>query len=53
MAWQKVRVTPGIGVSKALHPWEGETEPEYTDFQDDGKYSWVKAPTFFTACVPK
>jgi len=29
-----------------LHPWEGETEPEYTDFEDDGKYSWVKAPTF-------
>ncbi len=31
---------------KALHPWEGETEPQYTDFQDEGKYSWVKAPTF-------
>ncbi len=29
-----------------LHPYEGETEPDYTDFQDDGKYSWVKAPTF-------
>jgi hydrogenase large subunit len=28
------------------HPYEGETKPEYTDFQDDGKYSWVKAPTF-------
>ncbi|MBJ6727811.1 nickel-dependent hydrogenase large subunit [Geomesophilobacter sediminis] len=27
-------------------PWEGETEPHYTDFQDHGKYSWVKAPTF-------
>lgn len=33
--------------SDALHPWDGETEPEYTDFQDDGKYSWVKAPTFY------
>ncbi|WP_456380726.1 nickel-dependent hydrogenase large subunit [Thiolapillus sp.] len=32
---------------KALHPWDGETEPEYTDFQDDGKYSWIKAPTFY------
>ncbi len=32
---------------KALHPWEGETEPQYTDFQDDGQYSWVKAPTFY------
>ena len=30
-----------------LHPWQGETEPEYTDFQDEGKYSWVKAPTFY------
>ncbi len=29
-----------------LHPWEGETKPNYTDFQDDGKYSWVKAPRF-------
>ena len=31
----------------ALHPYEGETVPQYTDFQDDGKYSWVKAPTFY------
>ncbi len=31
----------------ALHPYEGETEPQYTDFQDDGKYSWAKAPTFY------
>ena len=31
----------------ALHPYEGETEPQYTDFQDDGKYSWVKSPTFY------
>jgi len=29
-----------------LHPWKGETEPEYTDFQDDGKYTWVKAPRY-------
>jgi len=28
------------------HPYEGETIPKYTDFQDDGKYSWVKAPRF-------
>lgn len=28
------------------HPYEEETVPKYTDFQDDGKYSWVKAPTF-------
>jgi hydrogenase large subunit len=31
----------------ALHPYDGETNPEYTDFQDEGKYSWVKAPTFY------
>jgi len=31
----------------ALHPFKGETNPQYTDFQDDGKYSWVKAPTFY------
>ena len=29
------------------HPWEEEMpRPKYTDFQDDGKYSWVKAPRF-------
>ncbi|MCP4128676.1 MAG: nickel-dependent hydrogenase large subunit [Gammaproteobacteria bacterium] len=32
---------------KALHPFVGETEPDYTDFQDEGQYSWVKAPTFY------
>ncbi len=30
----------------AQHPWKGETEPDYTDFQPDGKYTWVKAPRF-------
>ena len=29
-----------------LHPWKGETEPDYTDFHENGKYSWVKAPRF-------
>ncbi|MFA6959083.1 MAG: nickel-dependent hydrogenase large subunit [Thermoanaerobaculia bacterium] len=29
-----------------LHPWKGETEPEYREWEDDGKYSWVKAPRF-------
>ncbi|MBU0682555.1 MAG: nickel-dependent hydrogenase large subunit [Proteobacteria bacterium] len=29
-----------------LHPWQGETDPNFTGFEDDGKYSWVKAPTF-------
>ncbi len=28
------------------HPWEGETKPDYTDFQENGKYSWCKSPRF-------
>ena len=28
------------------HPFEEDTEPRYTSFQDNGKYSWVKAPRF-------
>ncbi len=28
------------------HPYEEETVPNYTDYQDNGKYSWVKSPTF-------
>jgi hydrogenase large subunit len=31
--------------SGTLHPWEGETKPDYTDFHENGKYSWCKAPT--------
>ncbi len=34
------------GDGKALHPFKGETSPQYTDWQDAGKYSWIKAPTF-------
>jgi len=34
------------GGADSLHPWDGQTNPNYTDFQDDGKYSWIKAPTF-------
>jgi Ni,Fe-hydrogenase I large subunit len=33
--------------SKPLHPYDGETDPDYVGFEDDGKYSWVKAPTFY------
>jgi len=33
--------------SAALHPYQGETKPQYTDFKDDGKYSWLKSPTFY------
>jgi hydrogenase large subunit len=36
-----------VGGKGALHPYQGETDPEYTTFEDDGKYSWVKAPTFY------
>lgn len=32
---------------KPLHPYQGETKPNYTDFQDNGKYSWLKSPTFY------
>ena len=28
------------------HPYEEDDIPNYTDFQDDGKYSWIKAPRF-------
>lgn len=35
------------GNDRTLHPYEGETTPKYTDFQDDGKYSWLKSPTFY------
>ncbi|HEX7155757.1 MAG TPA: nickel-dependent hydrogenase large subunit, partial [Burkholderiaceae bacterium] len=34
------------GGKGALHPYKGETEAQYTDFQENAKYSWVKAPTF-------
>lgn len=33
--------------NKPLHPYQGETKPNYTDFQDNGKYSWLKSPTFY------
>jgi hydrogenase large subunit len=28
------------------HPYEEETIPRYTNFEEDKKYSWVKAPRF-------
>ncbi|MBC3250390.1 hydrogenase 2 large subunit [Serratia fonticola] len=34
-----------------LAPWEGLTRPNYTGWQEDGKYSWVKAPTFYGKAV--
>ena len=27
-------------------PWQGKTDPDYTDFHENGKYSWVKAPRY-------
>jgi hydrogenase large subunit len=35
-----------FGAAAALHPYDGQTNPKYDDFHDDGKYSWIKAPTF-------
>ena len=29
-----------------LHPYVGEQTPNYTDFEDDGKYTWCKAPRY-------
>ena len=33
--------------AQSLHPYKGETTPNYTDFKDDAKYSWLKSPTFY------
>ena len=35
------------GGEQARHPYDGQTNPHHTDFQDDGKYSWIKAPSFY------
>ncbi len=32
---------------KPLHPYKGETKPNYTDFKENEKYSWLKSPTFY------
>jgi hydrogenase large subunit len=29
-----------------LQPYKGETIPQYTDFKEDAKYTWVKAPRY-------
>jgi len=53
--WTDPRFEKGVSESIAhawydgdwtRHPWDEETVPHYTDFEDDGKYSWVKAPRF-------
>jgi hydrogenase large subunit len=28
------------------HPWEEDTDPKFTDFQSEGRYTWLKAPRF-------
>lgn len=30
--------------SDSLHPWQGETLPNYTDFNPEERYTWCKAP---------
>ena len=34
-----------------LEPWAGLTRPKYTGWQDEGKYSWVKTPSFYGKVV--
>ena len=29
-----------------LHPWKGETEPQFTGWDGEKKYSWVKSPRY-------
>jgi hydrogenase large subunit len=31
---------------KPLHPYKGVTDPDFTGWNGDQKYSWVKAPRF-------
>jgi hydrogenase large subunit len=31
---------------KPLHPWKGETEPQFTGWDAEKKYSWVKSPRY-------
>ncbi|MGW8192718.1 MAG: nickel-dependent hydrogenase large subunit [Desulforhopalus sp.] len=28
------------------HPWESSTDPKFTEFEDAGRYTWLKAPRF-------
>lgn len=32
--------------AEARHPYDGVTEPKYTDMHGDGRYSWMKAPRY-------
>ncbi|SHL10266.1 [NiFe] hydrogenase large subunit [Desulfatibacillum alkenivorans DSM 16219] len=31
---------------KDLHPYKGVTEPDYSDYDRGGRYSWIKAPRY-------
>lgn len=31
---------------EAMHPFEGVTDPEYSKYDKDGRYSWSKAPRY-------
>jgi hydrogenase large subunit len=31
---------------ESRHPWNGETKENYTGFDEEGKYTWVKAPRY-------
>ena len=53
--WKDERLRAGItetSVSswykedKPLHPFNGDQTPNYTGFQENGKYTWCKAPRF-------
>lgn len=41
-AWYRYEGSP-----EARHPWDGQTNPAWAPFAEDGKYSWIKAPTFY------
>jgi hydrogenase large subunit len=30
--------------TESHHPWQGETNPQYAEFDPQGKYTWCKAP---------
>lgn len=32
--------------NSSLHPYEGETDPQYTSYEDRDRYSWMKAPRY-------
>jgi len=36
----------GIKAAARFKPYKGETTPDYTDFKEDKKYTWVKAPRY-------